>query len=109
MSQAHTVQLEAFALAIKKLRSDLPRPKLQFVGSCRNKSDEDRLQSLKDKAVELEVEKDVEFHKNIMYRLVAWCCFINLHMFHSSLQLLLKVTQVIAIHLSNRSYGTDFL
>lgn len=46
----------------------MPRPKLQFVGSCRNKSDEDRLESLKIRAVELKVERDVEFHKNVMYR-----------------------------------------
>lgn len=46
------------------------RPKLQFVGSCRNKSDEERLQNLKNKAIELKVDGDVEFHKNLMYRSV---------------------------------------
>ncbi|KAL5734366.1 hypothetical protein ACOSP7_032227 [Xanthoceras sorbifolium] len=66
--KAHPLQLEAFSVALKKLDQDLPRPKLQFVGSCRNKSDEERLQNLKDKAVELEVDGDVEFHKNVMYR-----------------------------------------
>ncbi|KAK3229351.1 hypothetical protein Dsin_001232 [Dipteronia sinensis] len=66
--KAHPLQLEAFSVAIKKLDQDLPRPKLQFVGSCRNKSDEERLQNLKDKAVELKVDGDVEFHKNVMYR-----------------------------------------
>lgn len=66
--KAHSLQLEAFAVAVEKLDKDLPRPKLQFVGSCRNKSDEERLQNLKDKAVKLKVDGDVEFHKNVMYR-----------------------------------------
>ncbi|KAI6676192.1 hypothetical protein NL676_036988 [Syzygium grande] len=66
--KAHVLQLEAFELSIRKLEADMPRPKLQFVGSCRNRSDEDRLESLKIRAVELKVERDVEFHKNVMYR-----------------------------------------
>lgn len=69
-SQAHTVQLEAFSVALEKLDADLPRPKLQFVGSCRNKSDEERLQNLMNRAVELKVDTDVEFHKNVTYRSV---------------------------------------
>ena len=66
--QAHPLQLEAFALAIKDLDSELPRPILQFVGSCRNEADEKRLQSLKDQAIALKVDDNVEFHKNVMYR-----------------------------------------
>lgn len=66
--KAHSLQLEAFYVAIKKLDEDLPRPKLQFVGSCRNKSDEERVQNLKDKAVQLNIHEDVEFHVNVMYR-----------------------------------------
>ncbi|KAL4614260.1 hypothetical protein ACB092_07G041400, partial [Castanea dentata] len=66
--KAHTLQLEAFSVALKKLDADLPRPKLQFVGSCRNNSDEERLQNLKNKAIELKVDGDVEFYKNLMYR-----------------------------------------
>ncbi|PIA32347.1 hypothetical protein AQUCO_04500152v1 [Aquilegia coerulea] len=66
--KAHTLQLEAFSIALGKLEADSPRPKLQFVGSCRNKEDEDRLQKLKDKAIELRVEKDVEFYQNLMYK-----------------------------------------
>lgn len=53
----------------------LPKPKLQLVGSCRNKGDEDRLQKLKEMAVELKVENDVEFHKNIMYR---YAIYVNI-------------------------------
>ena len=68
LSQAHTLQLEAFSFALKKLDADLPRPKLQFVGSCRNKSDEERLQNLKNRAIELKVDGDVEFYRNLMYR-----------------------------------------
>ncbi|CAN1259486.1 GDP-Man:Man(3)GlcNAc(2)-PP-Dol alpha-1,2-mannosyltransferase [Linum perenne] len=68
MCQAHLLQLEAFSLALSGLDAELPRPKLQFVGSCRNKADEARLQKLKDKAIELKVDGDVEFHKNVMYR-----------------------------------------
>lgn len=70
MGQAHNIQLEAFALALKKLDVEMPRPKLQFVGSCRNEADERRLQKLKDQAVELNVANDVEFHKNVTYRFV---------------------------------------
>ncbi|CAL5363897.1 unnamed protein product [Camellia sinensis] len=66
--KAHTLQLEAFSVAIRKLDADTPRPKLQFVGSCRNKADEERLQNLKNLAIELKVEEDVEFYKNLMYR-----------------------------------------
>ncbi|KAF6170392.1 hypothetical protein GIB67_014322 [Kingdonia uniflora] len=66
--KAHTLQLEAFSVAVKKLDTGSPRPKLQFVGSCRNKEDEDRLQKLKDSAIELKVEGDVEFYKNLMYK-----------------------------------------
>ncbi|KAL6123546.1 hypothetical protein ACLB2K_076067 [Fragaria x ananassa] len=66
--KAHGLQLEAFAVAVGKLDAHLPRPKLQFVGSCRNKSDEERLEHLKNKAIELKVDGDVEFHKNVMYR-----------------------------------------
>ncbi|KAI5670465.1 hypothetical protein M9H77_10829 [Catharanthus roseus] len=65
--KAHNIQLEAFALALKKLDVEMPRPKLQFVGSCRNEADERRLQKLKDQAVELNVANDVEFHKNVTY------------------------------------------
>ncbi|KAI3988232.1 hypothetical protein MKX01_012021 [Papaver californicum] len=57
--KAHTLQLEAFSVAIEKLDPNSPRPKLQFVGSCRNQEDEQRLQNLKEKAIELNVEKDM--------------------------------------------------
>lgn len=70
----------AFSVAIRNLDADLPRPKLQFVGSCRNKSDEERLQNLKDKAIQLKLEGDVEFHKNVMYRSVN-CYFISHSLF----------------------------
>ncbi|KAI4305363.1 hypothetical protein L6164_028734 [Bauhinia variegata] len=66
--KAHALQLEAFSTAIKRLDSNLPKPKLQFVGSCRNNSDEERLQMLKHKAIELNVDEYVEFYKNVTYR-----------------------------------------
>ncbi|KAF5175443.1 GDP-Man:Man(3)GlcNAc(2)-PP-Dol alpha-1,2-mannosyltransferase [Thalictrum thalictroides] len=66
--KAHTLQLEAFSVALSKVDADSPSPKLQFVGSCRNKEDEDRLQKLKDKAADLKLENNVEFYKNLMYR-----------------------------------------
>ncbi|KAJ0258680.1 GDP-Man:Man(3)GlcNAc(2)-PP-Dol alpha-1,2-mannosyltransferase [Hirschfeldia incana] len=66
--KAHMLQLEAFSLALEKLDPSLPRPKLQFVGSCRNESDEERLQKLKDRAVDLKIDGNVEFYKNAMYR-----------------------------------------
>lgn len=82
------LQLEAFSLALEKLDADFPRPKLQFVGSCRNESDEERLQKLKDRAVELKVDGDVEFYKNAMYRcqISLWQSLfqINTQSFHCS-------------------------
>ncbi|KAG5558013.1 hypothetical protein RHGRI_008049 [Rhododendron griersonianum] len=66
--QAHALQLEAFSVAIGKIDDGMPRPRLQFVGSCRNKADEERLQNLKNLAIDLKVEEDVEFYKNVMYR-----------------------------------------
>ncbi|KAJ8617411.1 hypothetical protein MRB53_013597 [Persea americana] len=66
--KAHTLQLEAFSLAIQRLDPYLPRPKLQFVGSCRNKEDQERLQKLRNRSIELDMEKDVEFYKDLMYR-----------------------------------------
>ncbi|XP_020276517.1 GDP-Man:Man(3)GlcNAc(2)-PP-Dol alpha-1,2-mannosyltransferase-like isoform X2 [Asparagus officinalis] len=66
--KAHTLQLEAFSLAVQRLDSDLPKPKLQFVGSCRNKEDLERLQNLKDKSRELNMDEHVEFHKDVTYR-----------------------------------------
>lgn len=48
----------------------MPRPVLQFVGSCRNQFDEDRLQKLQDKAVELKIDGDLQLYKNVMCRLV---------------------------------------
>ncbi|KAL3500303.1 hypothetical protein ACH5RR_039396 [Cinchona calisaya] len=65
--KAHSIQLEAFAIAMKKLDINIPRPKIQFVGSCRNEADDRRLQKLQDQAVELKVADNVEFHKNVMY------------------------------------------
>ncbi|GAB2284477.1 asparagine-linked glycosylation protein [Dionaea muscipula] len=66
--KAHALQIQAFGKAIIKLDEGFSKPKLQLVGSCRNQADEDRLEKLKEKAIELKVEKYVEFHKNIPYR-----------------------------------------
>ncbi|CAM8930603.1 unnamed protein product [Rhodiola kirilowii] len=66
--KAHILQLEAFAVAITKLDANTPRPRLQFVGSCRNMGDKSRLQALKDRALQLKIEEYVEFHENLMYR-----------------------------------------
>jgi alpha-1,2-mannosyltransferase len=65
---AHGLQLEAFALALQRLDPSIPKPKLQFVGSCRNKDDLERLQKLKDRSTELHIDEHVEFHKDISYR-----------------------------------------
>ncbi|URE46479.1 Glycosyl transferases group 1 [Musa troglodytarum] len=61
-------QLEAFAHAVGILYQDMPRPKLQFVGSCWNKQDEERLQKPKDRCWELNLDNFVEFHRDVMYR-----------------------------------------
>ncbi|XP_028549576.1 GDP-Man:Man(3)GlcNAc(2)-PP-Dol alpha-1,2-mannosyltransferase isoform X1 [Dendrobium catenatum] len=65
--KAHGLQLEAFALAVNRLGPDMTKPKLQFVGSCRNKEDIERLQKLKVRASELGMEKNVEFYKDVKY------------------------------------------
>ena len=75
----------------------MPRPILQFVGSCRNKFDEDRLQRLQDKAVELNVDGDVQFYKNVMYRLVQ--AFYNLDPYCSHFLLLKAEELVICVHM----------
>ncbi|CAK9166069.1 unnamed protein product [Ilex paraguariensis] len=70
--KAHSLQLEAFSVAIKKLDSEFPRPRLLFVGSCRNEADEKRLQNLKDPTVRLKVEEDVDFYKNVTYSFISF-------------------------------------
>ncbi|CAM0949316.1 unnamed protein product [Alopecurus aequalis] len=65
--KAHGLQLEAFALALQRLDSDILKPKLQFVGSCRNKEDLGRLQKLQNRSMELHIDELVEFHKDISY------------------------------------------
>jgi alpha-1,2-mannosyltransferase len=59
--------LEAFAVALQRLDPDFLKPKLQFVGSCRNKEDLERLQKLKNRSMELHIDELVEFHKDISY------------------------------------------
>ncbi|KAK3140095.1 hypothetical protein QOZ80_5AG0395740 [Eleusine coracana subsp. coracana] len=66
--KAHGLQLEAFALALQRLDPSFSKPKLQFVGSCRNKEDLKRLHKLKDRSSELHIDEHVEFHKDISYR-----------------------------------------
>ncbi|XP_072952439.1 GDP-Man:Man(3)GlcNAc(2)-PP-Dol alpha-1,2-mannosyltransferase [Typha angustifolia] len=66
--KAHALQLEAFSLAVQRLEPEFPRPKLQFVGSCRNNGDLERLQALKERSSELHMDEYVEFHKDVMYR-----------------------------------------
>ncbi|CAN6475818.1 unnamed protein product [Victoria cruziana] len=66
--KAHSLQIDAFALVIKKLQADAPRPKLQFVGSCRNSEDKKRLSQLKEKCTQLNIEDDVEFYEDLKYR-----------------------------------------
>ena len=79
LHQAHGLQLEAFALALTRLDPHFPKPKLQFVGSCRNKEDLERLQKLKDRAFELHIDELVEFHKDISYMYVFNIVQIVLH------------------------------
>ncbi|CAL9121649.1 unnamed protein product [Musa acuminata var. zebrina] len=66
--KAHSLQLEAFAQSVGILDQDMPRPKLQFVGSCRNKQDEERLQKLKERCRELNLDNFVEFCRDATNR-----------------------------------------
>ncbi|CAM0949314.1 unnamed protein product [Alopecurus aequalis] len=68
VAQFRPEKLEAFALALQRLDSDILKPKLQFVGSCRNKEDLGRLQKLQNRSMELHIDELVEFHKDISYR-----------------------------------------
>lgn len=72
--KAHGIQLEAFAIAIKRVNMEAPdHPdvqivrRLQVVGSCRNKEDEERLLHLKKRCFELGIDKQVEFCENVKY------------------------------------------
>ncbi|CAD5185729.1 unnamed protein product [Musa acuminata subsp. malaccensis] len=66
--KAHSLQLEAFAQSVGILDQDMPRPKLQFVGSCRNKQDEERLQKLKERRRELNLDNFEEFRRDAANR-----------------------------------------
>eukprot|EP01018_Ginkgo_biloba_P028326 Gb_03593 [translate_table: standard] len=73
--KAHGIQLEAFAIALRRINMEIPdhsdmsvMPKLQLVGSCRNEEDKDRLLQLKKKCSELGINKQVEFCENVMYK-----------------------------------------
>ncbi|KAH9330314.1 hypothetical protein KI387_002422 [Taxus chinensis] len=73
--KAHGIQLEAFAIAVKRVKLEasdhldaLVVPRLQLVGSCRNKEDQDRLLGLKTKCVELGISDQVDFFENVSYK-----------------------------------------
>ncbi|CAL9121653.1 unnamed protein product [Musa acuminata var. zebrina] len=70
--KAHSLQLEAFAQSVGILDQDMPRPKLQFVGSCRNKQDEERLQKLKERCRELNLDNFVEFCRDATNRITCY-------------------------------------
>lgn len=72
--KAHGIQLEAFAIAMKRVNMEAPEHpdvqfvrRLQIVGSCRNKEDEERLLHLRKKCCELGIDKQVEFRENVNY------------------------------------------
>lgn len=69
------MQLEAFAKVIQKLdagnfpeRSSSGSIQLKLVGSCRNKEDEDRVEKLKLRCIDLGIAEHVEFLVNVPYR-----------------------------------------
>lgn len=73
--KAHGVQLEAFTRVIQELNtgdfSEKTRTgsvQLKLVGSCRNKEDEDRVEKLKLRCLELGIAQQVEFLVNVPYR-----------------------------------------
>ncbi|KAK8940229.1 GDP-Man:Man(3)GlcNAc(2)-PP-Dol alpha-1,2-mannosyltransferase [Platanthera guangdongensis] len=80
--KAHGIQLEAFALVLNRLGPNIRKPKLQFVGSCRNNEDNERLQKIKRRATELGVEENVEFYKDVKYSELVellGCAIAGLH------------------------------
>ncbi|XP_057818642.1 GDP-Man:Man(3)GlcNAc(2)-PP-Dol alpha-1,2-mannosyltransferase isoform X2 [Cryptomeria japonica] len=73
--KAHGIQLESFAIAVRRVKLEAPDqpdvqiiPRLQLVGSCRNKEDQNRLLGLKMKCVELGISKHVDFFENASYK-----------------------------------------
>ncbi|KAL6012894.1 hypothetical protein ACLOJK_003383 [Asimina triloba] len=60
---AHAPQLDAFSLVFQRLEEGLPRLKLQLVGSCQNREDQERLENLKAKCIKLNIRDDAEFHE----------------------------------------------
>lgn len=69
------MQLEAFTRVIQELNtgdfSEKTRTgsvQLKLVGSCRNKEDEDRVEKLKLRCLELGIAQQVEFLVNVPYR-----------------------------------------
>ncbi|XP_078436209.1 UDP-Glycosyltransferase superfamily protein [Wolffia australiana] len=66
--KAHTVQLEALALALDNLDMSLPRPKLLLVGSCRHDEDKERVRKLKEICSQLGIDRDVKFLIDVTYR-----------------------------------------
>ncbi|CAM6087866.1 unnamed protein product [Calypogeia fissa] len=73
--KAHDLQLSAFQLALETLQdrinSELPRPRLKLVGSCRNAEDEQRVENLKQMCFQLGIEEDVDFCVNVPYRILV--------------------------------------
>lgn len=71
----HELQLQAYKLAISLAEQAsestfeaLKSSKLKFVGSCRNSDDKERLNNLKELAVALGLEQNVEIFENIPFR-----------------------------------------
>ena len=73
--KAHDLQLEAYALALKQAESSsrssnlkgILSSKLVLVGGCRNEVDKQRVADLKQKAQNMGILNQVEFHVNVPY------------------------------------------
>eukprot|EP00249_Psilotum_nudum_P007213 c20401_g1_i1 orf=213-1646(-) len=74
--KAQKLQLEAFAIVLKRLHAYSlnhvegveGKPRLKLIGSCRNVEDEERVQKLKELCFELGIEEQVDFCVNVAYK-----------------------------------------
>ncbi|XP_068719555.1 GDP-Man:Man(3)GlcNAc(2)-PP-Dol alpha-1,2-mannosyltransferase-like [Montipora capricornis] len=64
----HPLQLRSFFQFLKcKMAKDRHKYKLILVGSCRNQEDQDRVDSLRQLALDLKIERSVEFALNVSF------------------------------------------
>ncbi|KMS94369.1 hypothetical protein BVRB_022100, partial [Beta vulgaris subsp. vulgaris] len=78
----HMLQLEAFALVLSLVKQHRNRVRLVLVGGVRNSDDQSLVDELVNRAKELEIHENIDFHINASYDELYSLyekCFIGLH------------------------------